>query len=366
MTLILSNEEIEKLLDVTDCIDALEDAYREQAAGRAISQLRMDTEFPIERNDQVKEFEFKTMVGILPKRGIAALRCSATIQQWLMDFGSLRTDYVRGPGGRLVGLVQLFSFETCEPLAIFPDSYLQKIRVAATSAIGAKYLARSNSRKMGLLGSGWQASAHAEALCAVRPLEQIKVYSPNPVHRSEFAKSMSKKMGTSIVAVDSASDVADDADIVIAATNAKEPIIHGNYLKRGTHFGSIGPYEVDGEAINKADIVVMHSRERYRTHIAGDGQFGKLVYGNPYVASEYDWEHHILSRLNVNEIPLLEDILTNKARARTDDSQITFFMNVQGLGLQFAAVGARVYELAVQKGIGREIPTEWFTQTTNT
>ena len=64
MTLILSNEEIEKLLDVTDCIDALEDAYREQAAGRAISQLRMDTEFPIESNDQVKEFEFKTIVTI--------------------------------------------------------------------------------------------------------------------------------------------------------------------------------------------------------------------------------------------------------------------------------------------------------------
>ncbi len=82
MTLVLSNEEVERLLDVRDCIDDLEDAYREQAAGRAISQLRMDTEVPIERNDQVKEFEFKTMVGILPKRGIAALRCSATIQQW--------------------------------------------------------------------------------------------------------------------------------------------------------------------------------------------------------------------------------------------------------------------------------------------
>jgi ornithine cyclodeaminase/alanine dehydrogenase-like protein (mu-crystallin family) len=365
MTLVLSNEEVEKLLDVKGCIADLEDAYREQAAGRAISQLRMDTEVPIERNDQVKEFEFKTMVGILPKRGIAALRCSATIQQWSRQFGSLRTDYVRGPGGRLVGLIQLFSFETCEPLAIFPDSYLQKIRVAATTAIGAKYLARGNSRRMGLLGSGWQASAHVEALCAVRSLEQIKVYSPNPAHRSDFANSMSSKMGIPVVAVDHAAEVF-DADIIIAATNAKEPIIQGKYLKRGTHFGSIGPYEVDGEAIHKADVVVLHSRERYRTHIAGEGQFGKLVHGNPYVASEYDWEHHILTRLNVNEIPLLEDILTGKARARTDESQITFFMNVQGLGLQFAAVGARVYELAVQKGIGREIPTEWFTQTTNT
>ena len=69
MTLVLSNEEVEQLLDVRDCIHDLEDAYREQAAGRAISQLRMDTEVPIEQHDEVKEFEFKTMVGILPKRG---------------------------------------------------------------------------------------------------------------------------------------------------------------------------------------------------------------------------------------------------------------------------------------------------------
>ena len=69
MTLILSNEEVEKLLDVKDCIEILEDAYREQAAGRAISQLRMDTEVPIAEANGVKEFEFKTMVGILPKKG---------------------------------------------------------------------------------------------------------------------------------------------------------------------------------------------------------------------------------------------------------------------------------------------------------
>jgi len=365
MTLILSNEEVEKLLDVKDCIEILEDAYREQAAGRAISQLRMDTEVPIAEANGVKEFEFKTMVGILPKRGIAALRCSATIQQWVQEFGALRTDYVRGAGGRLVGLVQLFSFETCEPLAIFPDSYLQKVRVAATTAIGAKYLARRDARRMGLLGSGWQASAHVETLAAVRPIEEIKVFSPNHQHRSDFAETVSNKTGLRVVAVDSPAEVF-AADMVVAASNAKEPIIRGQYLAQGTHFSSIGPYEVDGEAMKKADVVAIHSRERYRTHIAGAGQFGKLVHGNPYVASEYDWENHVLSRFKLDEIPLLEDIITGNAPGRTSDSQISFFMNVQGLGLQFAAVGARVYELALAKGLGKEIPTEWLTQTTNT
>jgi alanine dehydrogenase len=322
----------------------------------------MDTEVPIAQDNQ---FEFKTMVGILPKRGIAALRCSATIQKWVREFGTLRTDYVRGQGGRLVGLLQLFSFTTCEPLAIFPDSYLQKVRVAATTAIGAKYLARKDARSMGLLGSGWQAGAHLETLSAVRPLEHIKVYSPNSAHRSAFAEEMSKKTGLRVVAVDAPSDVF-DADLVIAASNAKEPIIRGQFLRKGTHFSSIGPYEVDGEAMDKADVVVIHSRERYRTHIAGKGQFGKLVRGNPYVASEYDWENHILSRFNLDEIPLLEDIVTGSKPARTNDAEITFFMNVQGLGLQFAAVGARVYEMAVRNRVGREIPTQWLTQTTNT
>ena len=140
-----------------------------------------------------------------------------------------------------------------------------------------------------------------ETLSAVRPLEYVSVYSPNPGHRSEFAKAMSKKTGLRIVAVDTPSEVY-DADIVIAATNAKEPIIHGKFLKQGTHFSSIGPYEVDGEAMIRANVMVIHSRERYRTHIAGEGQFGKLVRGNPYVSSEYDWENHVLSRFNLAEV----------------------------------------------------------------
>ena len=365
MTLILSNEEVEQLLDARVCIEALEDAYLEQAAGRAISQLRMDTEFPIKKGDDFKQFEFKTMVGILPKCGVAALRCSATIQRWFHEQGVLRTDYVRAPGGRLVGLIELFSFETCEPLAIFPDGYVQKMRVAATSAIGAKCLSRRDSQKMGLLGSGWQASAHVEAFCAVRPIHQIKVYSPNKQHRTEFARQMGQKVDADVLAVETPEEIY-DADIIVAATNAKEPIIRGKNLPKGVHFTSVTPFEVDGEAIESADVIVMHSRERYQTHIAGEGQFGRLHYGNPYAPSEYSWERHVLSRLDVNRVPLLEDVVSGKVPGRTSDNQISFFFNNQGLGLQFAAVGAKVYKLALKKGVGKEINTEWLTQTDNT
>jgi ornithine cyclodeaminase/alanine dehydrogenase-like protein (mu-crystallin family) len=365
MTLILSNEEVEQLLDAELCIEALEEAYWEQAAGRAISQIRMDTEVPIESRGGAEQFEFKTMVGILPKAGIAALRCSATIQRWSRGEATLRTDYVRSPGGRLVGLIQLFSFKTCEPVAIFPDGYLQKMRVAATSAIGAKHLAPKDAATLGLFGSGWQASAHVEAFHSVRPIDRVLVYSPNREHRRRFAREMGEKVGVKVEAANAPEEVY-DADIVASATNSKEPVILGRHLKKGTHFSSIGPYEVDGEAIEKAERVVIHSRERYRTHVAGEGQFGKLVHGNPYAPAEYDWEKHVLSRLDLAQTPLLEEVVSGKAPGRSSDDQITFFFNVQGLGLQFAAVGAKVYELALKRGMGREIPTDWLTQTVNT
>jgi alanine dehydrogenase len=92
------------------------------------------------------------------------------------------------PGNRHVGLIYLYSSETLELLAIMADGYLQKMRVAGTTGVGAKYLAREDSRVVGLLGSGGQAETSAWALAAVRPIERIQVFSPSREHRKTFAK----------------------------------------------------------------------------------------------------------------------------------------------------------------------------------
>ena len=86
-----------------------------------------------------------------------------------------------------MGLVQLFSLETGEPLAIIQDGFLQKARVGGTSALGVKYLARKDAKVLGLFGSGLQAGAHIEAISKVRQLEKVKIYSPNEEHRQGFA-----------------------------------------------------------------------------------------------------------------------------------------------------------------------------------
>ena len=96
------------------------------------------------------------------------------------------------PGNKWVGLVLLFSAETGEPLAIFPDGIIQGIRVAASSALAARFLSREDSAIVGILGSGWQARAHAKAMCSVRAIKKILVHSPTKANRDNFAAEVEK------------------------------------------------------------------------------------------------------------------------------------------------------------------------------
>src|SRR6185295_13908493 len=115
-------------------------------------------------------------------------------------------------GNRYCGLVILFDIERIEPIAIMPDGVIQKMRVAALSAVGAKYLAPKKPKVLGLFGSGWQASAHLEYLCSLFEFEKIKVFSPNEEHRREFAASMTKKLGRPIEAASSPEETVEGSD----------------------------------------------------------------------------------------------------------------------------------------------------------
>src|SRR3989337_2164559 len=169
--LILSNEDIENLLPVGACLDVLEEAYRDLGNGLAATVPRYDVFSPTKPNEF---YEYKTMSGVLPGRGIAALRLNSSVVKWDEKGGGVRKDKRGGAGGdKFVGLVMLFSTEPGEPLAIFPDGYVQKLRVAGASAIAARYLARKDAKVMALLGAGWEASAHLVTLSMVRDLKKV-------------------------------------------------------------------------------------------------------------------------------------------------------------------------------------------------
>lgn len=352
MTLVLSNEEVARVLTMEICMEVLEEAYREQAEGRAVNQLRYDTNMPLpQRPERQARYEFKTMVGVVPKLGVAALRMSSTLNHRPIRHGVERAERLYlAPGGGTVGLIQLYSTETGEPLAFMPDGVIQGMRVGATFGLAVKYLARRDASVVGLLGSGWQARFQVASGQIARKLTLVKVYSPNGEHRERFAHEVGEECRVHIRPVDSVEEAARDVDILIAATNARAPIVTAELVQRGMYVAAV-QNEIADEALAKADILVSHTEKNFLIYNGGKGQYGEA-------------ETHGSGKLEYGKMPLLDDVIVGRVGRRRDE-EITMFRG-HGLGLQFAAVGAKAYELAKKRGLGHEIPTDWFTQTLHT
>jgi alanine dehydrogenase len=355
---VLTNDDVEGLLSPEDVLDALEEAYRELAAGRAATRPRTHTYFPVEDERHPGfRFRFKSQEGGNVSAGVWALRITSDMVgvEELPNGVRRRRLLPAAPGGRYVGLVTLYSLRTLEPLAIMHDSVMQKWRVAATSALGIRELAPTGAQVAGLFGSGWQAHAHLEMLLHVRPeIEEVRVYSPTPAHREAFARENAQRTGRRIVAVDDRRDAVEGCSIITCATAAMEPCFDGDWLEPGTHVTSITSpdgtamrRELDDKTFDRADRIVVLSKEQVH-HDKQIDILGPVERG----------------RMSFDDIREIGDLLDGSAPGRNGSDEITIFANNTGMGLQFAAVGARVLAKAEERGIGHEIPTEWFLEET--
>jgi ornithine cyclodeaminase/alanine dehydrogenase-like protein (mu-crystallin family) len=349
MTLILNNDEIQKALKIGDALAVMEETYRELAASRAVNCPVSQTYLP--HSMAQTSYSFKSVNGGVKKLGVLALRITSDIlcEKPVDNVARLEKLPLAG-NGQYVGLVQLFSVETGELLAIMPDGFLQQTRVGITSALGAKTLARENSEVLALIGSGGQARAHFRFMTAVRPIKRVKIYSPNPEHRRALAAQMERETEIPAEAVESAETAVTDCDIVCSATNSSRPVISAKWLQPGMHYNSIREFEMDEAALEKSDIVAIHSHFAGYLHCQPPGTVKDL----PGLRREKarDWSRY----------PEIQDLIVGKASGRTSDKQITFFLNNVGTGVQFAAMGYAAYRACKEKGLGKEIPTDWFLQ----
>jgi ornithine cyclodeaminase/alanine dehydrogenase-like protein (mu-crystallin family) len=349
MTLILNNDEIQKALTVPDCLAVMEETSRELAGSRAVNRPTSHSYLP--HSTAQTTYSFKSVDGGVKKFGVLALRVTSDIVREQSINNSVRLDKLPLAGkGQYLGLVQLFSVETSELLAIMPDGFIQQTRVGVTSALGAKAMARENSAVLGLIGSGGQARAHFRFMTAVRPIKKVKIFSPNPEHRKEFAAEMERETKISAEAVASAEDAVKNSDIVCTATNSSRPVFSAALLQPGMHYNSIREFEMDEAALEKSDVVAIHTRFGGIQHFQPPGIEKDL----PAVRKEKprDWSRY----------PEIQDLLVGKAPGRKNDKQITFFLNNVGTGVQFAAMGYCAYTACKEKGLGKEIPTDWFLQ----
>ncbi len=357
MTLILNDEDVGRALTMDACIEVLEEAYKELGAGTAISPGRRDCFLASSRPDTY--YSFKCIDGGLERLKVYAQRVdSDLISYQTIDNVARRVKVPVARGNRYVGLVYLYSTETLELLAIMNDGHLQRMRVAGTTGVGAKRLARENSKILALLGSGWQAETAAWALAAVRKLTAIRIYSPNLQNRQSLAKKLAEKLPCEIVVAESARKAVEGADIVATATNSQGPVVRGEVVREGMHLTCITPLEFDEESWHRSRRIIVSSfHDEYRSYktrhesLAAirsdqDKRQVEFVYGEKYR----------------DKIATLSDLLLGKVSGRQSAGEITLFHKGVGLGIEFASVGKAVYDRARDLGLGKEIPSDWFTQ----
>lgn len=353
--LVFDNDDVKNALPMAVCLEAIEEAYRDYGRGRAVNIPRADMLTPHPGPDSF--YEFKTMSGAVPRYDVCALRLSSSVIAFPNVLGTYRKEKVpAAPGNRWLGLIMLYRITNGELLCVFPDGYLQRMRVGATSGVGAKYMARADAARVGILGSGFQAGAQLLALCGVRKIAEIKVHSPNRDHRQAFSVEMERELGVAVRPVDSAAEAARGVDILVTASNAMVPLTRPEWLRPGMHVTSVRPIEIDDATFDRFDRIVKNSVEAEPLYYPMAG------FKTP--DTDVGWSAH--QRERFPGLPILAEVVAGKIPGREKADEITYFLNSVGLGIQFAAVGAKFYEIARSRGLGKEIPSDWFLQTLHT
>lgn len=341
------------VISMAETIEVLEEAFRELSTGRAKlaprERIHVEEGGPPDRENVW--YWFNNLLGTVPGYDSMALRLDSSLR----ELAAVEDEQAQGETkmtypGDFVGLVLLFDIHTCELKAILDDHYISPLRVAATSAIGTDHLARPDATIVGMIGAGEQARAHAEALTEVRDVSTIRVYSPTARSRNSFATDLDERLGPDVIAVDSPRDAVGGADIVNLATNAVDPVIDGAWLEPGMHLNSIvggdqflQRQEFDDETARRADRIVVNLLE----------QALKDEQGDLYPRFQNDI-------LDPDDIDDLADLVGGDAPGRTAADEITIMKNNTGMGIQFAAVAARIYENVEGTAIGSELPSELF------
>ncbi len=313
--LFLSEEDVQRLVDMGTAIDAVEEAFRELAAGRAENVPRMRARAP--------GIILHTMSAACAYRQLVGFKAYTTTRQ------SARFH------------VMVYDATSGELRAVIEADHLGRLRTGAASGVATEAMARLDARYVGVFGSGRQARTQLEAVCRVRPIERAEVYSPHEERRTAFAAEMSAKCGVEVVPVPLPDQAAADKDIVITATSSQVPVFDGRVLADGTHLNVIGSNflhkaEIDVTTVQMADIIVCDSIAQCRQE-AGD--FAAAI------------EQGVTDWSLMHE---LADVVTGRATGRATPEQVTLFKSV-GLAIEDIALAARVLERAEQEGAGRRL-----------
>ncbi len=312
-TLYLTESDVNKLLTMPDAIRAVEDAFHELGQGGAINRPRQRLRVP------------NGVLHVMP----ASAR------------GYLGFKYYSSFRPRTRFWVHLLDANNGDLLCIMQADRLGQQRTGAASGVATKFLAREDASSVGLIGTGWQAESQLQAVCAVRSVRIVRCTSRDVEHRKDFAKKMSKQLDVDVRGVASAEEATRGADIVITATNSRDPVVRGEWLAPGAHINAVGSNraearEMDDGVVNRCAFICVDSLEQAQI------ESGDLI--SPIQRGVLSWDR-------VSELSAL---VAGKTQGRKNRDDVTLFKS-NGVAIEDVAVAAVVYERARQQEMGREI-----------
>ena len=322
--LVLSHDDVKRLLPMDDCIELMAEALSDLARGRSWQPLRFVVRPP----------EEQSLMGLMPAHH-GSPRPAYGLKTVCIFPGNPARGLDPHQGG-----VMLFDGETGELRALIDASAVTSIRTAAVTGVATRALAREDARVLAIIGSGVQARPHLEAMAKVRPFEEARVWSRTPEHAQAFATEAEAPF--SLEAVESAEAAVRGADVVVTVTSARDPVVERDWLAPGAHVNAVGSSiptarELDSETIAAAEVFV----DRRESTLNESGEYLGAI------EEEGIGPDHIRAELG--------EVLVGSYEGRRSDDELTVFISL-GLAVEDLAAAEYLYERARSEGAGSVVP----------
>lgn len=319
-TRIIGRKEAEELLTMEDCIQAMEQTLRDISAGQTAMLQRSMLPQP-------QDNKFALMAAGNRQQGICGVKAIV----------------FPGPQARGTsqGIVPLFDCNTGALLAIVDAECITAVRTAASSAAATRILARPESETLAILGAGRIGRLHIQAIRQVRPIRRVLVWNRTPEKAEQCCQWAREAFGLEAQACPEARQAVEQADIVCTITQAREPILQGQWLKPGAHINAVGACsgnarELDTQAVQRSRIYLDQREAALR-----DG--GDIAI--PLAAGQLAMENIIGE---VGQVPL------GQVPGRQSPAEITLFESV-GIAVEDLAAAQLIYQKACRQGLGVEV-----------
>jgi ornithine cyclodeaminase len=319
--LVLSYDDVVRLLTMEACIEVMADALRTTSKGGAVLPLRSLVWMP----------DRTGMIGLMP--GFLDAPTTLGLKVVSIFPGNHGSGFDSHQG-----VVMLFDTRHGSPRAIIDASSITAIRTAAVSGVATRALARDTAGDLAILGSGVQAATHLAAMRAVRKIRRVRVWSRNQVNAQRFAD----KSSISVEVMPTARAAVEGADLICTTTAAREPVLEGAWIAPGAHINAVGACfaatrELDTPAVARSRLIV--DRRESTLNESGDFLFAKKdgAIGDDHIAGE------------------LGDLLLRRFVGRRSAEEITLFKSL-GIAIEDLAAAHYVYTQAVARGGGVSVP----------